>query len=67
MKKQITSKLTLSKETLRNLSERDLSAVVGGHTATCQETGYSYCEECPTDSCITGGSCTTATNGHHCC
>ena len=32
MKKQITSKLQLNKETLRNLSDRDLTGVVGGHT-----------------------------------
>jgi hypothetical protein len=30
MKKRITQKLELSKETLRNLSERDLQAAVGG-------------------------------------
>ena len=67
MKKQITTKLTLNKETLRNLSERDLSTVVGGFTWTCVETGLSICEICPSESCITGGSCTTATNGQMCC
>lgn len=30
MKKQITKRLQLSKETLRNLSERDLQGAVGG-------------------------------------
>lgn len=34
MKKRITQKLELNKETLRNLSERDLQAVVGGGTGT---------------------------------
>lgn len=65
MKKQITSKLQLNKETLRNLSDRDLTGVVGGHTATCQPTGVSLCEDCPTDSCLSNGGCVTTS--HHCC
>jgi hypothetical protein len=71
MKKQITSKLHLSKETLRNLSERDLQGAVGGVTFRCtnycQPTGPSDCAACPTESCLTGGSCQTATNGGNCC
>lgn len=50
MKKQITKKLTLNKETLRNLSERELTVAVGGATALC-ETRRSDCW------CITDGSC----------
>jgi hypothetical protein len=71
MKKQITSKLHLSKETLRHLSERDLQGAVGGLslrcTTYCEPTGPSDCSACPTESCITGGSCQTATNGANCC
>lgn len=68
MKKQITSKLHLSKETLRHLSDRDLKGAVGGViTALCPPTGPSNCETCPSESCITGGSCLTATHGPHCC
>lgn len=69
MKKQITSKLHLSKETLRNLSERDLQGAVGGATwrctGTCEETGISLCELCPTETCLSGGSCPTG--GANCC
>jgi hypothetical protein len=66
MKKQITSKLSLSKETLRHLSERDLRGVVGGISAThCVPTGISDCADCPTQaSCISNGSCPT---GRRCC
>jgi hypothetical protein len=68
MKKQITSKLHLSKETLRNLSERDLQGAVGGVvTSLCPPTGPSDCLACPTESCISGGSCLTPTTGAHCC
>jgi natural product precursor len=67
MKKQITTKLHLNKETLRHLSDRDLQSVVGGFTWGCVETGLTYCEECPSESCITGGSCLTLTNGQFCC
>ena len=69
MKKQITSKLHLSKETLRHLSERDLQGAVGGATWRCsngcEETGFSLCEICPTESCISGASCPTG--GANCC
>jgi hypothetical protein len=68
MKKQITSKLHLNKETLRNLSDRDLKGVVGGIvTETCPPTAPSNCEECESESCITGLSCGTATHGQFCC
>jgi hypothetical protein len=67
MKKQITSKLQLSKETLRHLSERDLQGAVGGFTALCPPTGVSDCDVCPSESCVTGGSCLTATHGQFCC
>ena len=67
MKKQITSKLHLNKETLRHLSERDLQGAVGGATLRCTPTGLSDCQICPTESCITGGSCTTPTWAANCC
>jgi hypothetical protein len=71
MKKQIASRLHLSKETLRHLSDRDLKGAVGGITAACSAhctpTGPSDCDVCPTESCLTGGSCLTATNGPLCC
>lgn len=58
MKKQITRKLELSKETLRNLSERDLKGAVGGISAICPPTGISDCSPCPTESC-SDGSCSS--------
>jgi hypothetical protein len=67
MKKQITSKLQLSKETLRHLSERDLEGALGGFSWTCIPTGVTDCNVCPTESCLTGGSCLTLTNGNYCC
>lgn len=67
MKKQIVSKLQLSKETLRNLSERDLQGAVGGATYNCTPTGLTYCFQCPTESCLTGGSCATPTWAANCC
>ena len=48
MKKQLSRKLSLSKETLRNLSERDLQAVVGGGTRSGQCTPSA----CTSDTCI---------------
>ncbi len=52
MKKRIGKKLSLSKETLRNLSERELGDVVGGNTFTrlCCSGGMS---SCCTDDCTT--------------
>ncbi len=67
MKKQIVSKLQLSKETLRHLSERDLQGAVGGATLTCTPTGLSWCVQCPSESCLTGISCTTPTWAANCC
>lgn len=61
MKKQITTKLQLNKETLRNLSDRDLKNAIGGATRLCAPTGLTYCQPCATESCISGsgGSCDT--------
>ena len=60
MKKRIGTKLSLSKETLRNLSERELGNVVGGgttETRTCCSGGTSSCctEDCTT-TCTEGCS-----------
>lgn len=68
-KKQLTMKLLLKKETLRNLSERDLRGAVGGGTAYCtsqycEPTDPSVCNACPTLTCLSGGSCPT---GVMCC
>jgi hypothetical protein len=65
MKKQIINKLELNKETLRHLSERDLQSAVGGFSRACVETGLSWCNPCPTDSCYSGGGC--ASGGAYCC
>lgn len=56
MKKRLEKKLSLSKETLRNLSERELTGVVGGFSRFC-----STISECSDESCITceGSVCTT--------
>ena len=56
MKKRLEKKLSLSKETLRNLSERELTGIVGGLTRFC-----STISECSNDSCVTcaGSACTT--------
>ena len=59
MKKRIEKKLSLSKETLRNLSERELGNVIGGgttQTGTCCSGGASSC--CTDDSCVTCNSLT---------
>jgi hypothetical protein len=53
MKKQITSKLQLSKETLRHLSERDLQGAVGGYSWACVPTTVSDCLPCPSEACTT--------------
>jgi hypothetical protein len=58
MRKQITRKLQLSKETLRNLSDRDLRNAVGGATFKCGETYATDCGPCPTQTC-SDGSCGT--------
>ena len=67
MKKQITAKLQLNKETLRNLSDRDLKNAIGGATRICQETGLSFCQSCPTESCISGSGGSCDTFAPHCC
>ena len=52
MKKKLGKKLWLNKETVRNLSKRDLGyAVGGGQTALCEDTSSSCtdtCWVCPT-------------------
>ena len=56
-----TKKLSLHRETLRNLQARDLRRVAGGETneilttCACTETCASICFGCGTGSC--GGSC----------
>ncbi len=57
MKKQLTQKLTLNKQTLRNLSDRDLKQVVGGVSLRCTTT-----DTC-TDTC---GTCRPSL-GSNCC
>ena len=51
MKKQITNKLELNKETLRHLSERDLQNAVGGYSPACVPTTVSDCLPCPSEAC----------------
>jgi hypothetical protein len=58
-RKQITRKLHLNKETLRNLSESDLKNAVGGATFRCP-TGATDCGPCITETC-SDGSCGTIT------
>ena len=68
MKKQFTSKLHLNKETLRNLSDRDLKSAIGGSSFNCVETGMSYCVQCVTEgSCISYGSSCNTGNPRCCC
>jgi natural product precursor len=53
MKKRLEKKLSLSKETLRNLSEKDMKDAVGGYTrfVGCSDgTCISDCDTC-TQSC----------------
>lgn len=57
MKKKLTKKLALTKETLRNLEQAHLDKVVGGATAACTTytnccSGYATCATC-------GGVCGT--------
>lgn len=56
MQKKLSSRLVLSKETLRNLSPQDLDAVNGGGTTT--RTGTSN----PTDTCESCVGCTASRN-----
>lgn len=50
MKRKVTAKLRLKKETLGNLSDQSLKGVAGGFTtmcsANCEPTGPSYCIAC---------------------
>jgi natural product precursor len=48
MKKRIEKKISLSKETLRNLSEREMQNVAGGASIACIS-----------EVCTEGGSCET--------
>jgi hypothetical protein len=56
--KKLQKKLSLSKETLRNLSGHEMQGIVGGVTNTCcnssTETGDS-CPHCVTDFCTRFG------------
>lgn len=67
-KKQITTKLSLRKETLRDLTERDMSAAAGGATALCtnycEPTGATDCYQCGPRTNLSGGSCPS---GAFCC
>ena len=45
MKRQILKKLTLGKETLRILSEREMRGANGGATRFCQTSDPCYTEE----------------------
>lgn len=68
MKKKLAMKLSINKETLRNLSDRDMKDAVGGATALCtnycQPTGASECYECGPRTALSGGSCPS---GMACC
>lgn len=67
MKKRISQRLVLSKETLRNLSDRDLQAAVGG--ATLGPCGSNPCfteaDTCTNSGCPSHWSdcCTTFQTG----
>lgn len=51
MQKKLNGKLTLSKETLRNLAPQDLEAVNGGATSTCgTSNSLDSCDTCITCS-----------------
>jgi hypothetical protein len=65
MKKQLQRKISLNKETLRNLSGREMIGVAGGITATCCNSsdqtyatcgGYS-CRHCASDTCTVDTNC----------
>lgn len=57
MKKRLERKLSLSRETLRNLSEREITLVEGGATRTCE----------PTSSSCTYDTCVCPTLASNCC
>jgi hypothetical protein len=56
MQKKLNGKLTLSRETLRNLSPKDLDEVKGGATTSRTNTSN------PTDTCESCVGCTTSRN-----
>ena len=64
MKKRIEKKLSFSKETLRNLSERDLEGAAGGATTTC---GGPTSDTCTNDSIATCASSVGCTQLSRCC
>ena len=67
MKKRITTRLQLNKETLRHLSDADLQGVVGGWTVSCVPSSMTWCEQCHSQSCISGWDCPILTAGQFCC
>lgn len=46
MKKKLTKKLSLHRETLAQLEQPDLQLAAGGATAWCQYSGYRTCGTC---------------------
>jgi hypothetical protein len=50
MKKKITKKLELSKETLRNLERAELPEALGGYSEYCPSF-YVVCKHPPSDPC----------------
>jgi hypothetical protein len=56
MKKIVTKKLSLSRETLVRLDDRSLSIAAGGSSESLTEPS---CRHCPTENCSAG--CTTTT------
>lgn len=64
MKKRIEKKLSFSKETLRNLSERDLEGAAGGATTTC---GGTTSDTCTNDTCASCNVTTACTQLSRCC
>lgn len=64
MKKRIEKKLSFSKETLRNLSERDMNGVAGGATTTC---GGTTSDTCTNDTCASCACSVGCTQLSRCC
>lgn len=52
MRKQFGRKLTLSRETMRNLSERDMGRVAGGFSITCAGGGCSGTDTIQQSDCV---------------
>jgi hypothetical protein len=59
MKKKLKGKLSLSRETIRTLDDRQMDGVVGGLSRFCSTE-----ESTPTVSC---DSCANTTTGSFCC